>query len=198
MCTIVTLTALFPRTRAEVFRLLFEDPSRELHLRDLAREAGLSPAALQRELASLAGSGLVLSRRDGNRHYFKANTGHPWYADLHGLVGKTTGIVPALRNALAPLEGITFAFVFGSMAAGDATASSDVDLLILGSIGLRKLTPALRGLSQTFSRELNPYCMTTEEWRRKCKSGDAFARRVTREPKLWLKGDADVFGAMGR
>lgn len=193
----MTLAILFPKTRAEVLRLLFEDPARESHLRDLARGAGLSPAALQRELTSLAGSGLVLSRRDGNRLYFKANTAHPWYADLHGLVSKTTGIVPALRNALAPLEGIDFAFIFGSIAAGHASASSDVDLLILGSIGLRKLTPALRCLPQTFSRGLNPYCMTTEEWRRKRRENDAFTARVTREPKLWLKGDADVFGAMG-
>ncbi|RYD43474.1 MAG: toxin-antitoxin system toxin subunit [Verrucomicrobiaceae bacterium] len=193
----MTLAILFSRTRAEIFRLLFEDPARESHLRDLAREAGLSPAALQRELTSLAGSGLILSRRDGNRHYFKANTAHPWYADLHGLVSKTTGIVPALKNVLVPLDGIEFAFIFGSIAAGHASTSSDVDLLILGSIGLRKLTPALRGLSQTFSRELNPYCMTTEEWRRKRRENDAFAARVTREPKFWLKGDADVFDSMG-
>lgn len=191
------LTVLFPRTRAEIFRLLFEDPSRESHLRDLAREAGLSPAALQRELGSLATSGLVLSRRDGNRHYFRANTAHPWYGDLHGLVSKTAGIVPALRRALAPVEGIDFAFVFGSVAAGLVSASSDVDVLVLGSMGLRKLTPSLRGLTQKFSREVNPYCLTTEEWRRKCQQGDAFAKRVMQEPKLWLKGDAGVFGTMG-
>lgn len=193
----MALSKLFPKTRAEIFRLLFEDPAKESHLRDLAREAGLSPAALQRELASLASSGLILSRRDGNRHYFKANTDHPWYADIHGLVSKTTGMVPALKNALAPLGGIDFAFVFGSVATGSTSTSSDVDLLILGSVGLRKLTPALRGLSQTFSRELNPYCMTTEEWRQKCRKGDTFARRVMHEPKIWLKGDTNVFGAMG-
>ena len=191
------LTSLFPKARAEIFRLLFEDPGKEAHLRELAREAGLSPAALQRELSSLTSIELLASRRDGNRLYFRANTVHPCYADIHGLVSKTTGIAPILEQALSPVEGIEFAFIYGSVAAGTASGSSDVDLLILGSVGLRKVTSSLRGISQTLSRELNPHCVTVEEWRQKLQKGDAFAARVMLEPKLWLKGNRDEFSSIG-
>ena len=53
------LSDLFPKARAEILRLLFETADREIHLRDLARLAALSPAALQKELTSLAAKELV-------------------------------------------------------------------------------------------------------------------------------------------
>jgi predicted nucleotidyltransferase len=194
----LSLTDLFPKSRAAVLRLLFGDPSQETHLRDLARAADLSPAALQRELTSLAAAGILLSRRDGNRHYFRAATSHPLYSDLHGLVSKTTGIAPALQKAIAPLEGVDLAFIFGSTATGKLSPHSDVDLLIIGSIGLRQITPSLRPVSLSLSREINPHCITPAEWLEKKRSGDAFVHRVAKEPKLWLKGDPDVLASMDR
>ena len=192
-----TLTDLFPKARAEILRLLFDDPAKEVHLRDLARHAGLTPAALQRELGNLSSAGLVTPRRDGNRLYFRANTGHPLYPELHGLVIKTTGIATELRQALLPVVGIDVAFIFGSAAAGTLGSSSDVDVLILGSAGLRKVTPVLRGIAQSLGREINPFCITPDEWTAKLSAGDAFVSRVAAEPKLWLKGGPDAFATMG-
>lgn len=191
-----TLTDLFPRTRAEILRLLFETGDQEIHVRDLARLAGLSPAALQKELTTLAAKGFVLTRRDGNRLYYRANIAHPLFPELHGLVLKTSGIAAELSRALAAVEGIDLALIFGSVAAGTATGRSDVDLLVIGSTGLRKITPALRGITETLGREINPVCFTRTEWVEKISKGDAFANRVSSEPKLWLKGGPDALAAM--
>jgi predicted nucleotidyltransferase len=191
------LSDLFPKARAEILRLLFDDPAKESHLRDLARLAGLTAAALQRELANLTKGGLLVSRRNGNRLYFRANTSHPLYPELHGLVTKTAGIGAELQRAIAPVTGIDIAFIFGSAAAGTLGSASDVDLLILGSAGLRKVTPALRGIGETLGREINPHCLTPDEWRSKRTAGDAFISRVADEPKIWLKGDPDALATMG-
>lgn len=191
-----TLSDLFPKTRAEILRLLFESGDQEIHLRDLARLAGLSPAALQKELTSLATKEFVLSRRDGNRLYYRANIAHPLYPELRGIVLKTTGVATELGRALSSVEGIDFALIFGSVAAGTATARSDVDLLVIGNTGLRKITPALRGVAETLGREINPVCFTPAEWREKRRKGDAFVTRVSAEPKLWLKGGPDALAAM--
>jgi len=190
------LSDLFPKTRAEVLRLLFETGDQEIHLRDLARLAALSPAALQKELTSLAAKELVLTRRDGNRLYYRANTSHPLYPELHGIALKTSGIAAELTRALAPVQDIDLALIFGSVAAGTATAKSDVDLLVIGNVGLRKLSPALRGLADSLGREINPICLTPKEWRENRAKNDAFANRVTAEPKLWLKGGPDALAAM--
>lgn len=64
LVNIMDLTAIFPKARAEVFRLLFAEPGKEVHLRDLARLAGLTPAAMQKELAYLQEIGMVKGERD--------------------------------------------------------------------------------------------------------------------------------------
>jgi len=190
------LCDLFPKARAEILRLLFEPWDQEIHLRDLARLANLSPAALQKELTSLAAKEFVLTRRDGNRLYYRANPAHPLYPELRGLTLKTSGIATTLSTALAPIPGIHCALIFGSVAAGTATSQSDVDLLIIGTPGLRKITPALRGVAESLGREINPISFTPAEWRDKIHRQDAFATRVTNEPKVWLKGGPDARAAM--
>jgi predicted nucleotidyltransferase len=191
------LADLFPNTRAEILRLLFGDDRREAHLRDLARHAGLSAAAVQRELSALSALELVVPRRDGNRLYFSANTAHPLYQEIRSIVLKTSGIAPALQKALASVPGVDLAFIFGSMASGSLRSTSDVDLLVIGSTGLRKITAALSGISGSLGREINPHCLTPTEWQDKLQRNDAFALRVSTEPKLWLKGGPDALAAMG-
>jgi predicted nucleotidyltransferase len=191
------LSAIFPKARAEVFRVLFAEPGKEVHLRDMARLARLTPAAMQKEVKHLQQVGLVGSRKDGNRVYYYAEKTHPLFPDFRGLVVKTTGLVVELRQALKDLSGVELAFVFGSMAAGNAKPGSDVDLMVIGSAGLRKLTPTLRIVSERLSREINPHCLSAEEWRLKKSKKDAFVSRVLNEPKLWLRGDDDELGKLG-
>ena len=191
------LTKLFPKARAEILRLLFADSSKELHLRDIARLARLTPAALQREASSLATQEILTVRRDGNRVYYRANTTHPLFPDLHGIVSKTTGIAPTLQAALAAVDDVDLVLIFGSIANGTSLAGSDVDLLILGKAGLRKISPALRGISENLGREINPICFTPTEWHARAARNDALVTRILAEPKLWLKGDPDALTAMG-
>lgn len=192
----LTLAHLFSKTRAEVLRLLFDQPGKESHLRNLARDAGLSPSSLLRELTSLVEMELVISQRDGNRHYYRANEQHPLYPELRGLVQKTSGMTAEIQRALINVEGVDAVLIFGSTAADAMSSSSDIDLLVLGAAGLRKVTSALRGLGLRFNRELNPVCFTIKEWAEKLSRGDIFAKKVWTEPKLWLKGNADVIGEL--
>ena len=52
--TMNLLTLLFPQVRAEILRLLFAEAGRELHLRDLTRQSGLSIKTVQNEFAKLS------------------------------------------------------------------------------------------------------------------------------------------------
>jgi hypothetical protein len=51
-------------------------------------------------------------------------------------------------------------------------------------------------VADSLGREINPVCLTSAEWREKRRKGDAFAARVSAEPKLWLKGGPDALAAM--
>ena len=124
--------ALFSRTRKAAIGLLFAQPARSVHLRELARLAAVSPAMMAKELDALCAAGLVLQRRDGNRRLFGANPASPIFDELAGIARKTAGLADVLRQALAGLEAIELAFVFGSAARGAARADSDVDLWVVG------------------------------------------------------------------
>src|SRR5690242_15938032 len=92
------------RTRAELFRLLFERPGMEIYLRELQRQSGVSLRPIQQEMAKLQKIGLVKARKDGNRIYFSANTEHPLYPEIRQLVEKTVGVRGLLREALSRSE----------------------------------------------------------------------------------------------
>jgi len=187
---------IFPKVRAELLRLLFVDPEQSLHLRDLARLSGLAVGTVQREIANLRNADLIIERRDGNRLYFRANTAHPIFPELQGIARKTMGLGPQLADALAGLDGIELAFVYGSYAAGTAGAESDIDLFVIGSVGLRKLSPRLSGIAETMHREINPSVMSVASYQEKLSSGDAYIRNVTKGNKLWIVGSEDELAAM--
>ena len=138
------LGILFPQVRAEILRLLFTDGARELHLRELARQSGLSLGTVQDELEKLTKADLLTDRRDGNRRYYRANAGHPLFPVLQEMVLKTAGLRDVLADSLTGVKGVKIAFVFGSLAAGAGKAASDVDLMVIGKAGLRELSPRLR------------------------------------------------------
>jgi hypothetical protein len=187
---------IFPKVRAELLRLLFVNPEQSLHLRDLARLSGLAVGTIQREIANLRDADLIVERRDGNRLYFRANTTHPIFPELQGIARKTMGLGPLLAGALAGLDGIELAFVYGSYADGTAGAESDIDLFVIGSVGLRQLSPRLRAVAETMHREINPSVMSATSYRDKLNSEDAYIRNVTKGNKLWIVGSDDELAAM--
>lgn len=182
------LTVLFPQARAETLRLLFADASRELHLRELVRQSGLTLGSVQAEVTKLLDAGLLLDRRDGNRRYVRANSAHPVFIDLHNLVLKTAGLRDVLIEALAGLEGIRIALVFGSVAAGAEQAGSDIDLLVIGEVGLRALSPRLRIATERLGREINPVVMSAEEFSRE-RATKPLLVDLLAKPKLFILGD---------
>lgn len=185
------------KSRAEVFRLLFEQPGKELYLRELHRQSGLSIGPIQQEIANLESSGLIKARKDGNRVYYGANTEHPLYPEIRSLVEKTTGVRALLQKALTDPE-IQVAFVFGSVATGKAKPESDLDLFVIGELGLRKLTKLLSGSSSRIGREINPHVMTPQEFNRKVRAKDHFISSVLESEKIFVIGDKDELKRLGK
>ena len=188
---------LSSRVRAEIFRLLFGLDEKELHLREVERQAGLSLATIRQDMQKLVKLDLVTTRRDGNRLYYRANTEHPLYPDIRNLVLKTAGLVEILKGVL-DREGVKVAFVFGSLASRREKAASDVDLMVIGAVGLRALSSWLSGVSEQIGREVNPHTMTVEEFRRRKEKGDHFLSNVLESPKLFIMGNENDLAAMGR
>ena len=191
---------MFGSTRQAVLRILFAEPGRRLHLRQIIRDAGAGTGAVQRELARLAAAGIVSSTREGRQTYFQANALCPIFPELRGLIRKTFGLADLLRRALEPLRPeIRVAFVFGSIAAGDETPASDVDLLLVGDhISLNDVLPALAEAQRDVAREINPSIYRAEEFCRKLAEGHHFLSSVAAGPKIYLIGGDGELAELAR
>lgn len=189
---------LSSKTRAEILRLLFGPDTVELHMREMARQANCAIGTMQTELKKLGNLDLVVPRKDGNRTYYRANTEHPIFQDLCSLVLKTVGLVDILRQALKKNSEIRFAFVFGSIARQEEMAGSDIDLLLVGSLGLRDVTRLLTGIPEQLGREINPHVMSEEDFLGRKVAGDHFINQVIASKKILIIGDRHEFETMVR
>lgn len=182
--------ALFPRVRQRVLAVLFGTPDRSFYANELIALAQSGKGAVQRELESLSQAGLITARRQGNQKHYQANTASPVFAELRGLVIKTMGLADVLGSALAPLAArIERAFVYGSMARGDDTAHSDVDLMVVSQdLSYGELFGALEGASTALGRRVNPTLYPPQEFARRVAQDQAFVTRVMQQSKIWLIG----------
>jgi predicted nucleotidyltransferase len=174
--------------RAEIFRLLFVFSGTRLHIREIQRRTGFNDSAIRQELAKLARLELLTPQRDGNRLYYSARQDHPLYADLRNLTLKTVGLGGVLEQALESQQ-VAIAFVFGSLARNAEKAASDVDLMLIGSVGLREASRLLSGVTEKVGRAINPHVFTPAEFQQRLKRKDHFLSAVLKEPRFFVKGD---------
>ena len=84
------------------------------------------------------------------------------------------------------------AFAFGSIAKNTEKSHSDVDLIVIGNVGLRNLSSKLRLASEKIGREINPHIYSVKSWQEKIKKKDHFILSIREENKIFLIGDEHV------
>lgn len=189
---------LSSKIRADIFRLFFGVSDNELHMREIERRSGYAIGTIQSELRKLLRLDLVSKRKDGNRTYYRANKDHPLFLDIQRLVLKTVGLVDILQNKLTKSQEITIAFVFGSIARQEEMAGSDIDLVVIGHLGLREITALLSGLTEKVGREINPHVFTVNEFKKRIARKEHFITQVLDEPKIFIFGDENELKTMAR
>lgn len=135
--------------------LFFVRPEQSFYLRQVVRMAGIGLGAVQRELARWVEAGLLVRTRRGNQVYYRANTASPVFSELKGLAVKTAGLAEVLREALTGLaDRIRVAFVHGSVARGEETVESDVDVVVVvvGAVTFSEVVAALHRAQEQLGR----------------------------------------------
>jgi predicted nucleotidyltransferase/DNA-binding transcriptional regulator YhcF (GntR family) len=186
------LESLFPEVRQEILAATLLAPEKSWYLSELAAHLETSPSSLQRELEALAGSGILERKQDGRRTYYRAQTASPVFQELRALFSKTAGIVPLLSSELARFGGkIKWAAVYGSVARGEEHTQSDIDLLIVGTVGMTELVPTLRNIEQQFGREVNVTRYSESEFLAKRRGRDHFLNSVLKGKLITIAGSLD-------
>ena len=182
-------STLFPEYRRRVLGLLLLRPEEALHGREIARRTGLPAGTITRELTKLAAVGLLKREKRGNQQVYSADTGSQIYSELASILRKTSGMADVLVQALMPLApSLRAAFIFGSVARGSETASSDVDLMLIGDVTFKQAVELLYPVQTTLGREVNAQVLSPAEFRRKARK-QAFLVDVMAKPKIFLLGN---------
>jgi len=188
--------ALFSGTKQRVLGVLFGQPNRSFYSNELINLASSGSGAVQRELASLANSGLITVKMVGNQKHYQANHDSPIFEELCSIVQKTIGLADPLRHALQPLASqITAAFVYGSVAKKTDTANSDIDLMLISNeISYGTLFSLLEETSQLLGRSVNPTILSQEEFNKRLENQESFLTRILVQPKIWIMGESSDLG----
>ena len=153
------------------------------------------PSSLQRELAHLVDAGILRRRANGNRTYYSAEMESPIFGDLHGLLLRTAGLRDVLAERWSRSGNASKSPLSTARSRKDEHAASDVDLMVIGRVGLAELAPALKGAEEILLRPVNPSVYTANEIREKLVAGHHFLTSVMNREKLFVLGNADDLAA---
>ena len=191
--------ALFTKTQQKVLGLLFGKPDESFYTNEIIRRVAMGRGTVSRELERLVGAGIISITRDGNQNYYQANADNPVFQELVNIVKKSFGVADEIKESLKPLgDNIELAFIYGSIAKGSQTKSSDIDLMLIGndlSYGL--VVELLMPLEESLKRSINPTIYEMNEFRTKLEKDNSFVTRVMEQPKIMIKGSEDDIRAIG-
>lgn len=182
--------ALFSKVQQRVLALIFSHPERSFYTTEVMRAVGSGVGAVERELSKLERSGLVSTERIGNQKHYRANSASPIFEELCGIVQKTVGLSELIRKSLEPYTNvIKTAFVYGSVAKGNDTAQSDIDLIVIGDdLNYSDLYTATRDAELKLGRTVHPLFLSPADWKRKIADKGSIFGKISQSPKLFIIG----------
>lgn len=187
------LQALFSsKVRVKLLTHFFSHPEEQFYARSLARQVAEHYNAVWQELNNLERVGLLVSERDANVKYYRLDPDFPIYEELKRIILKTSGLGQPVREALGHLGMVEWAFIYGSVAAGEEDSLSDVDLMLVGEVDLLALSAVIARLEDQLGREINYLVLSRAELAQRLADGDPFINNVLAGPKVMLIGDEDA------
>jgi predicted nucleotidyltransferase len=191
------LELLFSSTaRVRVLALLLLNPETHFYQREISTLTDLPIRAVQREVQRLQTLGLLTSFTRGNQVHYQVNRDFFLFPELKGIFLKTVGLTALLGDELKEAENIALAFIYGSYAVDQENTTSDIDLLVVGTLSSRALHTTLQEAEKLVHREINYTLFSPDEFRTRAQAGNGFLHNVLTGPKLFLIGDENALQSL--
>jgi hypothetical protein len=120
------------KTRIKMLLKFFTNSTATAYLRGMAEEFNESTNAIRHELNNLSKAGYIISNENGRTIEYRANTSHPLYNELKGIVHKYLGIDKIIENIVHKLGDLQYAYLIGDYALGKD--SGTIELLLVGEV----------------------------------------------------------------
>lgn len=163
------IDALFgSKTRVKLLHLFMNNPNRAFYVREITRKIDEQINSVRRELSNMLSIGIIQSDSSNNKLYYEVNQNYIHYQPLKAMFGDGQVATPAAESAssdwskrLKPLGDVRVALLSGSLVRG---SSSDVDVLIAGSVNKTQVKHFIKSLEDEESKSLNYTVMTYEDF----------------------------------
>ncbi len=147
------------------------NPYKEVYIRELAKKLKISPFATKKYADALVIEGLILEEKKANLRYLKANLSSLYYKhakityNLRQLL--KSNLIEFLKNNLTNVTSIT---LFGSLAKGEDSDESDIDILIIG----KQKHLSLSDFEKKLDKIITIHFFSWSEWNEKAKEDNPF------------------------
>jgi len=179
------------QSRIKLLTVLLAQPSEMYHVRELVRRTGDEINAVRRELLFLEKKGILVREPRANRVYYSLSKNYPFYFDLLRMGSKLGGLGAGILKNRVKIGRIKYAMFSGRFTRRLEKRSTDVDLLIVGTIVLPELAILIRDEEKRLGREINYTVMTEEEFSFRKKKRDPFILSVLSGSRVMLFGDEE-------
>jgi predicted nucleotidyltransferase len=183
------MISLRSQLRRKLLTYFYANRSARVYVRQLAGALSVDSTNLSRELDRLEQEGLLRSEIEGRQRYYSINPDYTYLEAVLSLLQGTVGIVPALRDTLLRVEGIEEAYLYGSFAANEQDAASDIDLLIIGKPDALALAWEVASTEKLLNREVSYTVLKRKELNKKLSSNHPFISDVWRGKRIELIGN---------
>lgn len=183
---------IISRVRVKILQLFLSHPGTIFHVRDIVRKIGEEINAVRRELAHMEKAGMVSKEQRANRLFYSFRRDYPLYFELLELVGKTSGLGQDILKHKTKLGKLKFVMMSGRYIRGrERKSSTDVDLLIVGTVVLPELSQLIKAEEVRRERELNYTVMSEEEFVFRKRRRDPFVLSILSSSRLMILGDEE-------
>ncbi len=180
------------KVRLHILRLFLLEKGRKAGIREVGKITKAHPSQAKLELENLQKAGILKSEKAGNSLIYSLDSGCDMIAPLIQILSKTTGFEELIQKAIASINGIKTAFIFGSFASGNLQEKSDIDLFIIGTPDIGALNSKIRKTEKLINREIQYVVMPFGEFKEKRSYG--FVKNILNSKKVFLVGDEHGLG----
>ncbi len=151
------------KTRIKLLLKFFLNSNTTSYLRHLEGEFGESTNGIRLELNKFEEAGMLESFKKGNRKYFRANTKHPLFNEVHNILLKYIGFDRIVEEVIERLGDVEKVFVVGELAKG--LDSGIIDLIFVGDIDKHYLLKLVDKAEELIQRKIRYLIYSNDELR---------------------------------
>jgi len=154
-------TLISSKTRIKLLLKFFLNAKTTSYLRGLEQEFGDSSNSIRVELNRFEKAGMLSSYNQGNKKFFKANTDHPLYKEVHNIILKYIGVNDIIEKVVERLGKVNRVFLTGSFAKG--IDGRIIDLIFEGDIDKNYLIQLIEKVEPIIKRKIRYIIYTKKE-----------------------------------